>query len=88
MARRCIYKESRKLACGTGCAEASSPYKRRTPMTDKSEKPDPNDTSRVTEDHRALQNQSSVTADQYPKAQREAQSLVQPDKKAKKKKAD
>ncbi len=57
-------------------------------MTDKSEKPDPNDTSRVTEDHRALQNQSSVTADQYPKAQREAQSLVQPDKKAKKKKAD
>ena len=44
-------------------------------------KPDPSDTSRVTEEHRALQNQSSVTADEYPKEQREAQSLVTPKKK-------
>lgn len=43
-------------------------------------KPDPTDTSRVTEEHRALQNQSSVTADQYPKSQRAAQSLVTPKK--------
>ena len=30
----------------------------------------------ITEDHIALQNQSSVKADDYPKEEREAQSLV------------
>ena len=52
-------------------------------MSDKQDDtyPDTDDNSRVVKDHRALRNQSSVKATQYPKSGREAQSLGTPKKK-------
>ena len=38
--------------------------------------PDYDENSQVTEEHRALQNQSSAKPEQYPEGEREAQSLV------------
>ncbi|ABC63323.1 hypothetical protein [Erythrobacter litoralis] len=44
--------------------------------------PDTDDNSRVTKEHRALKNQSSVKAVDYPKEQRDGQSLVDKSKDA------
>ena len=43
--------------------------------------PDYSDDSEVVKKHRALINQDSVTAEDYPSKDRKAQSLVQPKKK-------
>lgn len=43
--------------------------------------PDYEDDSDVTEDHRALRNQSSIRPEGYPAAERADQSLVNPAKK-------
>ena len=55
---------------------------RHTPSANAEDYPDTEDTSRVTEEHRALQNQSSVKATDYPAATRAAQSLVDKTKSA------
>lgn len=44
--------------------------------------PDYNEESRITREHRALKNQSSVKAEQYPASERKAQSLVRKDEKS------
>ena len=43
-------------------------------------KRDDSNDSEITREHRALMNQSSVDAEDYPSDEREAQSLVQKDK--------
>lgn len=52
------------------------------PSTEEEHYPDTDDNSRVTKEHRALQNQSSVRAIDYPKADRQAASLVDKSKSA------
>lgn len=44
------------------------------------EKPDGDNDSKITREHRALMNQGSAKAEDYPKEERDAQSLVDKNK--------
>ena len=44
------------------------------------DKPDGKNDSEITREHRALMNQSSAKPEDYPESERDAQSLVQKDK--------